>query len=125
MRRCRTRSTSLTTIDESAIYARIVLRAFFVSLVILGCDSADTSTKTDPKATRAPDAPMPCETDKDCPPIACGPCTPGEVLTDENSAFDCKMNPCVGGGAVCGADKVCVVRPGAKPKPPRADAKPH
>jgi hypothetical protein len=102
-----------------------VLRALLVSLFVLACGNADTNPSTKSNAQRASDAPIPCETDEDCPPIACGPCTPGEVLTNENSGFDCKMNPCVDGGAVCGANKVCVVRPGAKPRPPRDDAKPQ
>lgn len=90
-----------------------MIRALLASVIVLGC--------TEPKKP-GPDDPFPCQTDKDCPPIACGPCTPGTVLTEGNSGRSCVRNPCKPGGAVCGADKVCVVRPDAKAIPPRDDA---
>jgi hypothetical protein len=103
-----------------------VLRALLVSVAVLGCtNTTDTPEKKSGRAGRGDHDPIPCETDKDCPPIACGPCTPGTPVTTANSGFDCKVDPCIDGGAVCSADEVCVVRPEAKPRPARGDAKPR
>ena len=60
------------------------------------------------------DGPIPCTIDGDCPGPACGPCVPGEVITRNDLNLNCKIDPCVDGGAVCGAAGVCVVHPGAK-----------
>lgn len=86
---------------------------------MLACNTAERKSSGSPPS----DAPMPCQTDKDCPGLACGPCTPGKVVTEKNSSFDCKMNPCEVAGAVCSAEHICVVRPDAKSRPPRDDAK--
>jgi hypothetical protein len=65
----------------------------------------------------APDGPIPCNSDEDCPTLACGPCGPGEVVMRHDVEIDCFQNPCDGDRSVCGPDHVCVVGPDTKRSP--------
>ena len=58
----------------------------------------------------------PCKSDSDCPSLACGPCTPGEVITDQ-AMKECVANPCLDASAVCGPNGVCVVNAKARKNP--------
>jgi hypothetical protein len=42
-----------------------------------------------------------CTTDADCPRLACGPCTAGEVVTREHMRIKCFRNPCPGEVSTC------------------------
>ena len=61
--------------------------------------------------------PVPCQTDADCPPLACGPCTPGKVITRDRGAINCAINPCLDARAVCGPAGACVVNAEARKNP--------
>lgn len=74
-----------------------------------GTKPAAAGKSSGPPGTREP---VPCESDADCPRLACGPCTPGRELTQWDIHIDCKMNPCDNGDSVCGPANVCVVSPG-------------
>jgi len=89
-------------------------RLCFLALMgtTIGC--ADGSPAPRRASPFDPGPPIPCQTDADCPALACGPCTPGEPFTRERATVDCKQDPCMDGGSVCGPQHVCVVRPGAK-----------
>ena len=60
---------------------------------------------------------FPCKTDADCPPLACGPCTPGAVITREPTATNCAINPCLNARAVCSPTGQCVVNAEARKNP--------
>jgi hypothetical protein len=60
------------------------------------------------------DAPIPCQTDADCPSLGCGPCTPGEVVPRERLRVECHVDPCIDGRSVCGPEHTCVVSPDTK-----------
>jgi hypothetical protein len=51
--------------------------------------------------------PFPCQTDRDCTPPACGPCTPGAELQQQAPA--CVVNPCPNVKVGCSVHKTCVV----------------
>jgi hypothetical protein len=74
------------------------------------------SASTQPFAPE-PDEPIACKTDSDCPSLACGPCTPGEVIKKEREARECYVNPCLDAHAVCGPKRVCVVNAEARKNP--------
>lgn len=94
---------------------RVVRRASVI-LLLAGCDAdAGTTAKGKPIS----DEPIPCQTDADCPGIACGPCSPGKIVTEREVKRDCKTNPCLDARLVCTEAKVCAVHADAKPKPPR------
>ena len=69
-----------------------------------------------PKSTTSAQ-PVPCQTDADCPPLACGPCTPGEIITTDGGAVSCTINPCLDARAVCGPAGACVVNAEARKNP--------
>jgi hypothetical protein len=51
-----------------------------------------------------------CKTDADCPVLACGPCTPGTVITkDMTQGPSCAVNPCLNAAATCNPQHVCVI----------------
>lgn len=57
----------------------------------------------------AASGPIACKVDADCPVLACGPCTPGTVITRERmNGPDCARNPCKNAASSC-TDQVCVV----------------
>jgi hypothetical protein len=91
-----------------------------------GCRSTDSAN--DPGArprTESSGAPsssastqsLPCKTDADCPPLACGPCTPGEVIKGDRVAVNCAINPCLDARAVCSPAGICVVNAEARKNP--------
>lgn len=96
---------------------RVVVRASVI-LLLVGCD-ADTKGGTKAKGKPISDEPIPCQSDADCPGMACGPCSPGKVVTEREVKVDCKTNPCIDARLVCTEAKVCAVHADAKPKPPR------
>jgi len=66
----------------------------------------------------ASDEPLECRSDKDCPVMACGPCTPGSPIT--HAMFpgpSCAVNPCLDASAVCNAGHHCEVGPGTRKNP--------
>jgi hypothetical protein len=52
--------------------------------------------------------PFHCNADADCHSPACGPCTSGEVLRQQN--LTCAVNPCPNVAVVCSPQHMCVVK---------------
>jgi hypothetical protein len=66
----------------------------------------------------ASDEPLECRTDKDCPVMACGPCTPGSPITHAMyPGPSCAVNPCLDASAVCNAQHRCEIGPGTRKNP--------
>jgi hypothetical protein len=66
----------------------------------------------------ASDEPLDCESDKDCPVMACGPCTPGSPITHAmHPGPSCAVNPCLDASAVCNAQHRCEIGPGTRRNP--------
>lgn len=100
----------------------MIHRTLLTLALLAACDDAPApATESTKRSTDDPSATLPCDADDDCPPLACGPCTPGRAVTVKDTRTDCKTDPCERGhgGSVCGPDHVCVVRPDARPRPGR------
>jgi hypothetical protein len=53
-----------------------------------------------------------CQSDADCPVLACGPCDPGKVITkDMLDGPECYRNPCIHTGPYCNPDHLCAIHP--------------
>ena len=64
------------------------------------------------------DDPLDCQADKDCPVMACGPCTPGSPITHAMQfGPSCAVNPCLDASAVCNAQHHCEIGPGTRKNP--------
>ena len=100
----------------------LLVAALLAALV--GCDRLSATGSPDAGPSTAGERPlgaaMPeayaCASDADCPPLPCGPCTPGAVI-DKGPAPSCSQNPCLDARAVCGPGGVCVVNAEAKKSP--------
>ncbi len=64
--------------------------------------------------------PIPCASDADCRPSACGPCDPGTPIPSSIFGVTCTVNPCVQPSAVCSPAHVCVVGPDTRRNPAMA-----
>jgi hypothetical protein len=82
-------------------------------LSLIACVEAPAAPRTDGAG-----AGISCKADADCPALACGPCTPGTVITkDMTRGPSCAVNPCSNAGATCNPQHVCVVSAGTKKNP--------
>ncbi len=84
---------------------RLAILAAAVLVPVLACGKKEGGTRAH---APSPDDPVTCKVDSDCPILACGPCTPGETVTQRYAMTECHHNPCMGHKAVC-RDGVCVV----------------
>ena len=100
---------------RSSRAALFVARLSLSSLVI----AISSASCKQPVALPDSDAPMPCASDRDCPGLACGPCSTGASVTYRAQYQECVVNPCTvnrptdrgaGATAVCGVTHTCVVR---------------
>ncbi|HEY6985430.1 MAG TPA: hypothetical protein VH375_05070 [Rhodanobacteraceae bacterium] len=103
---------------------RLFLAALFLVYAI-GATAADQTAAQD-AAGAPPDKALDCRTDKDCPVMACGPCTPGTPITKAMSAGpSCAVNPCLDASAVCNAQHHCEIGPGTRKNPAVWKKPPH
>jgi hypothetical protein len=59
-----------------------------------------------------------CQTDADCPHLACGPCEAGTPITrDMLGGPSCAVNPCLDASAVCSAQHRCEIGPRTRKNP--------
>lgn len=77
--------------------------------VVVTTDAGLAGTPNTPSSADPRNVPIACATDADCPHLACGPCTSGEVVSRFVVSINCFRNPCPGTVAVCRGG-VCVVR---------------
>ncbi len=86
---------------------------YLAVLSLIACVEAPAAPRAD-----AAGAGISCKADADCPALACGPCTPGTVITkDMTRGPSCAVNPCLNAGATCNPRHVCVVSAGTKKNP--------
>jgi hypothetical protein len=129
--RPRLRETRIVAMPKSSVGSRsksaVALAA--VAVLALACSRAErngapsngTATSSGPSSS-FPSVPEPnhrpfsCTKDADCPSLACGPCTPGELILDEGRT-ECVVDPCLDAHAVCGPKKLCVVNAEARKNP--------
>jgi hypothetical protein len=114
-------------LSRNALPGRGVLRAVIVALAypgLGGCDGPEiprVATSPPPEIDEPewddPDVPVRCKTDADCPPLGCGPCVPGAVVTQEHVSILCHHNPCTDSRAVCSPQHVCVAGPDTRKDP--------
>jgi hypothetical protein len=82
----------------------------FAAIAGLACKSRSSAPRDDPPAKTT--TTYACSRDGDCPALACGPCTPGVVITkDLVYGRQCTVNPCSTSRGVCGTRHLCVVGP--------------
>ena len=68
--------------------------------------------------TERPDEAVRCESDADCPRLACGPCDAGTPITRSMRVGpECVVNPCLDASAVCNAQHVCEIGPRTRRNP--------
>ncbi|HEY6894475.1 MAG TPA: hypothetical protein VI258_09925 [Rhodanobacteraceae bacterium] len=61
---------------------------------------------------------MRCESDADCPHLACGPCEAGMPITREMlGGPECAVNPCLDASAICNARHACEIGPRTRKNP--------
>jgi hypothetical protein len=59
-----------------------------------------------------------CASDKDCPVMACGPCTPGTPITKAMfPSPSCAVNPCLDASAICNNERRCEIGPRTRKNP--------
>jgi len=94
-------------------------RHFMLALLAMhamAVSAADVKAPKDGPSTS--DAPLECRSDKDCPVMACGPCTPGTPITHAMyPGPSCAINPCLDASAVCSAQHHCEIGPGTRKNP--------
>ena len=92
-----------------------------VALSLLATYAASVCAVEVAAPTQGPDvsdAPLECRSDKDCPVMACGPCTPGSPITHAMyPGPSCAVNPCLDASAVCNAAHHCEIGPGTRRNP--------
>jgi hypothetical protein len=94
----------------------------FATYAALACVQARSSPPRDAaladKGSESANDAVSCKADRDCPALACGPCTPGTPITEDIAhGPECAVNPCLNAKAVCNAQHVCVVGPGTTKNP--------
>ena len=103
-----------------AILARMGCKRFVLALFALyaaGTCAADRTPPKDAPGVPADDA-IECRGDKDCPVMACGPCTPGTPITKAMfPAPSCAVNPCLDASTVCNAQHRCEIGAGTRKNP--------
>jgi hypothetical protein len=78
---------------------------------------AGAASPTTPPAAKA-DEPVRCESDADCPHLACGPCDAGAPITQAMLGGPaCAVNPCLDASAVCNAQHTCEIGPRTRKNP--------
>lgn len=71
-----------------------------------------------PPGIEKPDEPVRCESDRDCPNLACGPCDAGAPITNAMiGGPECVVNPCLDASAVCNEKKTCEIGPRTRKNP--------
>jgi hypothetical protein len=94
----------------------MAFRCLLPALLAIVAIGASAAEKTSPNAP--PDAAVDCRSDKDCPVMACGPCTPGTPITKAMfPAPECAVNPCLDASTVCNAQHHCEIGPGTRKNP--------
>jgi hypothetical protein len=89
-----------------------------LAAVVLGGCRSRADRADDPGAAPTSSAePYRCAKDADCPPLSCGPCTPGTEIVHERVRVECAINPCTQGLAVCNPKGLCVVHPATRKSP--------
>ncbi|MGH8173901.1 MAG: hypothetical protein ACREPX_12225 [Rhodanobacteraceae bacterium] len=104
--------------------------AVAVAVSACGVSLAANAAKDDRAAVAPPETSAPmnesaataqgvmCQTDADCPHLACGPCTPGTPITKEMTGGpDCAVNPCLDASSVCTAEHRCEIGPSTRKNP--------
>jgi len=65
-----------------------------------------------------PNAPVRCESDAECPHLACGPCDAGTPITHSMlGGPECAVNPCLDASAVCNDEHTCEIGPHTRRNP--------
>ncbi len=76
------------------------------------------SKSTPPDSSKDDGSGLSCKTDADCPTLACGPCTPGTLITKKLlNGPSCARNPCKDAAASCNPKGRCVVHAKTKKDP--------
>jgi hypothetical protein len=54
-----------------------------------------------------------CQSDADCPGLACGPCDPGKIITSDmiEEKAECYVNPCRNPRSYCNPEHLCAIHP--------------
>ena len=94
---------------------RWAIRAFvFGSCVAAGALGAAPPVAEGDRANE----PVRCESDADCPHLACGPCEAGTPITNAMLGGPaCAVNPCLDASAVCNAKHTCEIGPRTRKNP--------
>jgi len=62
--------------------------------------------------------PVHCESDAECPHLACGPCEAGTPITHSMlGGPECAVNPCLDASSVCNEKHTCEIGPRTRKNP--------
>lgn len=71
-----------------------------------------------PRDAMDPHEPVRCESDADCPHLACGPCEAGTPITPSMlGGPECAVNPCLDASSVCNDRHACEIGPRTRRNP--------
>jgi hypothetical protein len=111
--------------DQPVLVVLVVLVALVAS-GLFACGERPPATRVSDSVDLTPRLPaptddaLPCNTDMDCPVLACGPCTPGTAITHQLvTGPGCAENPCKDPAAICREHR-CVVHSDTAEDPPPA-----
>jgi hypothetical protein len=88
------------------------------ALAVVGYFAISATAIASPPDARKLDEPVRCESDAECPHLACGPCDAGTPITRSMlGGPECAVNPCLDASAVCNEKHTCEIGPRTRKNP--------
>ena len=94
--------------------------AAWLGLALAGCLESHAAAAAAPGAADrdAASEPVRCESDAECPHLACGPCEAGTPITRSMlGGPECVVNPCLDATSVCNDRHTCEIGPRTRKNP--------